>query len=121
VARKTKVGERRRRTLASHYRTFADEFGNKFLHEVAAIELKDFVDGQSWEAKTHNEFLQDVALLYRDAEFRGLGPKAATRPRPLNGGRFAGPQWACLSRGKRVKSSTRLTTRCCRSWRSGYF
>src|SRR5258708_1784081 len=75
VARKTKVGERRRRTLASYYNTFAQKFGDKFLHEVSAVELKDYVDGQSWKPKTHNEFLKDVALPYRDAEFRGLVPK----------------------------------------------
>jgi integrase len=44
------------------------------LHEVDAIEFKDFVDHQKWMPKTYNEFLRGISILYREAQFRRWAP-----------------------------------------------
>jgi len=83
LARKTKVSARRHRTLSSYLNTFTGQFGERFLHKITPVELRDFVDGREWKPKTHNDFLSDVGLLYKDAQFRNQIPAGCNPARAV--------------------------------------
>jgi hypothetical protein len=69
-----KVGWKRLKTLKGYLNIFERRFGEQMLHMVDIIEFKDFVDSQEWAAKTYNEFLRGISILYREAQFRRWAP-----------------------------------------------
>ncbi len=69
-----KIGWRRKKTLRSNYNVFERRFGEQWMHEVNAVEFRDFVDSMPWTPKTYNEFLRSISLLYREGQFRSWVP-----------------------------------------------
>jgi len=69
-----KIGWKRIKTLSGYFSSFVLKFGEQMLHEVNAVEFKDFVDNKKWKPKTYNEFLRGISILYREAQFRGWAP-----------------------------------------------
>jgi len=77
LRRQGHLSERRQRCLASYFSALTDKYGDRWLHELTAADLKDFIFGKKgWKtAKTRNEVRSAVGLLFQDAEERGFTPK----------------------------------------------
>ena len=71
--RKGKLSARRARTETCYLRTFEEDFEGRNLHEITALELSDALDRKGWSAKTRNDFLGTLGLLFADAITRGWG------------------------------------------------
>lgn len=69
--RRGKLSARRSRTEACYLGTFEEDFPGRKLHEIAPLELSDAIDRKGWSAKTRNDFLGTVGLLFEDAVMRG--------------------------------------------------
>lgn len=86
--REKKVSERRYRADRSYLGAFESKFGSRFLHEITKIEIRDWADAKGWGAKTKNDALGLVRLLYADAIERNYAfdNPAKIKREPLGGG-----------------------------------
>lgn len=67
-------GWKRVKTLSSYLNRFSRQFAKQMLHDIDAVELKDFLDSRKSGPKTYNEYVRGIALLYKTAQFRGWVP-----------------------------------------------
>ncbi len=65
--REKRVSERRCRSDRSYLGQFEAKFGERMLHEITTLELKDWATAKGWSAKTKKDALGLVRLLYADA------------------------------------------------------
>lgn len=75
IDRRTNISDRRRRNLTAQLGWFVHKFGSVPLHEVKPQAVRTLMDERGWSAKTRNDFLSSVSLLYREAQFSGWVPK----------------------------------------------
>jgi len=74
LSRQHRVSERRQRGLKCYFDQLVVKFGNRYLHEVTAVDIKDFADSKPWSPKTYNEVLNSYALVYKEAQLRDWVP-----------------------------------------------
>ncbi len=65
--REKRVSERRYRSDRSYLGQFEAKFGERMLHEITTLELKDWAISKGWSAKTKKDALGLVRQLYADA------------------------------------------------------
>ena len=85
--REKKVSERRYRADRNYLGAFETKFGSRFLHEITKIEIRDWADAKGCGAKTKNDALGLVRLLYADAIERNhaFDNPAKLKREPLGG------------------------------------
>jgi site-specific recombinase XerD len=61
---KSNVKARRFLTNTSYLNSFRKKFGNRFLHEVRALEIDDWSQANGWSKKTRNDVLNLLSQFY---------------------------------------------------------
>jgi len=74
LARQVRLSARRRRVLKSYLGQLETKFGQRLLHELTTLEIKDWMDAKAWEPATFNSVLGAYALLFKDAQSRDRVP-----------------------------------------------
>jgi hypothetical protein len=67
-AQKTKVSERRQRTVKSYLKAYTDSFGTRNLHEITTGDIEAWLEEKTWGNKTRNEVVGAIGLLYTFAQ-----------------------------------------------------
>lgn len=75
INRRNNISARRKRNLTAQLGWFKRKFGDMMLHEVKPQALRALMDDRGWSAKTRNDFLSSVSLLYKEAQFCSWVPK----------------------------------------------
>lgn len=70
-----RISYKRGKTITSYLGHFVRKFANQPLDQIGAAELTDFVAEQSWSAKTANDILNTISLLYKEAQLRCWVPE----------------------------------------------
>lgn len=68
LSRQANLSARRQRNLNCYLRQFKRQFSMKMLHEIGHGDLEEMLENRKWSAKTHNDFLGIVGLLYKFAQ-----------------------------------------------------
>lgn len=81
-----RISCKRKRTLKSYFGHFVRKFGKLSLDQLDAAALTDFMGEQRWSAKTANDILNTISLLYKEAQLRcwvpeGFNPAARVERR----------------------------------------
>jgi integrase len=63
-AQKAKVSQRRHRTVKSYMAAYTESFGTRNLHEITTSDIEAWLEEKTWSAKTCNEVLGAIGLLY---------------------------------------------------------
>lgn len=74
LAKKKGLSDTRQRTLSLYLKWFKDHFGDRLVHELTDVEIKDFVDQHEWAPKTVCDWLNSISLLFKEAIFRAWVP-----------------------------------------------
>jgi len=70
-----RISCKRKKTITSYFGHFVRKFANQPLDQIGAAELTDFVAEQRWSAKTANDILNTISLLYKEAQLRCWVPE----------------------------------------------
>src|SRR5208283_1949060 len=77
--REKRVSERRWRSDRSYLGQFGGEFGERMLHEITTLELRDWAASRGWSAKTKKDALGLIRQLYADAVERNYAAENPVR------------------------------------------
>lgn len=67
ASQKAKVSEKRHSVVSSYMNSFLPVFGERNLHEITANDLEAWMEETKWGAKTYNEVLGALGLLFQYA------------------------------------------------------
>jgi hypothetical protein len=75
LARQGRLSPRRKRTLKSYFASLESSFGERLMHELTTVEIKDWMASKPWGEATFNSMLCAFKMLYRDALARNWVPE----------------------------------------------